>query len=140
MLISGILFIIIGLLTLSLTIIKTVKMMKADSNTKIKKYNNTYDKFTKVNISEYNDDDNEAKNRYFKGKTQGVRMESENPSIIKTWLFGCGAFWFFVGTGVHLVIANFTCINIELGSTFCIFVFLPFLFVIIKGFLYKNKE
>jgi hypothetical protein len=140
MLISGILFIIIGLLTLSLIIIKTVKMMKADSNTKIKKYNNTYDKFTEVNTSEYNDINREAKNRYFKGTTQGVRMESENPVIIKTWLFGFGAFWFLFGMGVHLVIANFTCINIELGMTFCIFVFLPFLFVIMKGFLYKNKE
>lgn len=140
MLISGILFIIIGLLTLSLIIIKTVKMMKADSNTKIEKYNNTYDKFTEVNTSEYNDIDRETKNRYFKGTTQGVRMESENPTIIKTWLFRFGAFWFLVGTGVHLIIANFTCVNIELGMTFCIFVFLPFLFIIIKGFLYKNKE
>lgn len=140
MLISGILFIIIGLLILGLTIIKTVKMMKADSYTKIEKYNNTYETFTEVNTNKYNDIDHSTKNRYFKGTTQGTHMESENPTIIKTWLFGFGTFWFFIGTGIHLIIANFTYNNIELGMTFCIFVFLPFLFAIIKGFLYKNKE
>lgn len=140
MLISGILFIIIGLLILGLTIIKTVKMMKADNHTKIEKYNNTYETFTEVNTSKYNDIDHRTKNRYFKGTTQGTHMESENPTIIKTWLFGFGIFWFILGTGVHLIIANFTCVDIELGITFCIFVFLPFLFTIIKGFLYKNKE
>ena len=140
MLISGILFMIIGLLILGLTIIKTVKMMKADSDTEIKKYHNTYETFTKVNTSEYNDIDHSAKTRYFKGTTQGTHMESENPTIIKTWLFGFGTFWLLVGTGIHLIIANFAYNDIELGIIFCIFVFLPFLFTVIKGFSYKNKE
>lgn len=96
MLISGILFIIIGLLILGLTIIKTVKMMKADNHTKIEKYNNTYETFTEVNTSKYNDIGYRTKNRYFKGTTQGTHMESENPTIIKTWLFGFGIFWFIL--------------------------------------------
>ena len=140
MLIGGIFSIIIGIIILSLTIIKTVKMMKIDNNTKISKNNNKFDDLTEISSSIYNDIDHEAKNRYFKGNYYGFGMESENPKIIKTWCFGFGLTWFFTITGWFLLHAYFFDVNIKYKVFYFFFDFCPVLYCIIIGFKYKNKK
>ena len=133
MVMLGTIIILVGLLILAITITKSVKMMRADNDTKTGKYHNKYDTFTKVSSSEYNDIDKTSKSRYFQGEICGTYMESENPTIIKLFLLGFGTFWAVTGLGVYLIITNFTDVSLIEVITFLLFVVIPSLCVIVKG-------